>query len=245
MTCDDADLLLAAHAVGALEASAAPALRAHLRQCPRCQKAGSAYVATASLLPLALDPVTPPPELRSRILAVVHAEAAGRGSARQPWWRRLWNAVPSSRTWSATGLAGLAAATALAIWTFAVPHGPSPTAPLSTHACGLTAQPTACGTLTYLPASREAVLTVQGLAPIPVVDGRPTGVYEVWLIRRNGAAQPAAFLVPAPERKVWTAAIVSDVGDAIAVATTLEPPGGSPQPTGTEVLRLPLPSTTQ
>lgn len=251
MSCDDADLLLAAHAVGSLTAAEARPLDDHLRHCRRCRAVGSSYLQVASLLPLALEQVEPPPALRRRILAVVYAEAAAEAQRRSgrraapassTAWQRLVGLGTALRR-RHLGLAVTVAAAVAAVVVALTTRPPAAPAPVTAHACGLTAQPSACGTLTYFPETRQAVLSVDGLAPLPVVGGRPTGTYEVWLIRRNGAAAPAAFLAPSPAGRTWVAAMNADLAQVVAIAATVEPPGGSPQPTGTEVLRIAVPAT--
>ena len=118
----------------------------------------------------------------------------------------------------------------------------SPGAPAATvvSGCGLTPAPAACGTLRYDPAAKQAVLSVTGLAPVAVVDGRPAATDEVWLVRADGSVTPAAYLSPSPDGRTFTAAMSGDMSQYAAVATTREPFGGSPRPTGPTVLTLGL-----
>lgn len=239
MICDDADLLLAAHAAGALDPVEEPALADHLRECATCRATGSAYLATAALLPLALDPMEPPPRLRSRILAVVYSEAAGH-SARadlRTRLRRAWRAVPAARPLTALGAAAAAAAIALAAWSFAVPHG---SAALTARACA-SSDASVCGDLRVDVAAGSGVLVVHGLTP-PRLAGGGAGAYEVWLLTASGA-QPGAFLDQTPDGSAWTAAMQGSMGGVRAVAVTTEPPGGSAQPTGAQLLHIDLPGS--
>ncbi|HEV3124450.1 MAG TPA: anti-sigma factor [Candidatus Dormibacteraeota bacterium] len=242
MTCDDADLLLAAYAVGALDADDRLPLRSHLVDCDRCRHEGTRYVQAAEFLALGVDLVTPPPALRSRIMARVHAEAAGEPVPGEPWYRRLWSVVPSGRGLTVAGAgAALAAVAAAALVAVLLRRGPGD-ATLIARSCGLTAAPGACATLTYVPDARQAVLSVDGLTPIETVNGRPTAMYEVWLIRPDGSPTAAAFLTPTPDGKHWTAAMNADVSQYAAVATTREAPGNTDYPRGTEVLRISVPT---
>jgi hypothetical protein len=246
VTCDDCDLLLAAHAVGALDPRDDEALQHHLTGCSECRSAAAAYLQGAALLPFALEPLTPPPELRSRLLAQVHAEAAGQAPApppRVPWWTRLWRALPAARGLTLLGGLAAAAAAVLAVWSFAIPHGP-PAAPavLVSHACGLTPMPSACGELTYAPAVRKAMLTVRGLPALAEVNNQTVGAYAVWLIHRNGTAVLGAYLSPAPDGATWAAVLPGDIASYEAVATTHEPRPGGVVPTGPELLRIARPA---
>ncbi len=59
----------ALEAVGALEAGERQALAAHLRGCAQCRAALAQYRQAAAALPLGLPPATPPPTLKSQLLA--------------------------------------------------------------------------------------------------------------------------------------------------------------------------------
>ncbi len=247
MTCDDCDLLLAAHAVGALDPGDDRRVQLHLAGCARCQAAASTYQSTGDLLTLALDPVAPPPALRSRLLAQVHAEAAGMAAAaarrrRVPWRERLCRALPAGRGLTVLGGLSAAAAVALAVWSFAVPHQQAiaPTV-LVSRACGLTTGPSACGQLTYSPATHQTVLTVQGLPALPVVNQQTSGVYAVWLIHGDGSPELGAYLTAAPDGRTWSAVLTRDAGAYQAIATTHEPRPGGTVPTGPVLLRISRP----
>lgn len=250
LSCDEADVLLAAAAVGALDPEDEHRVRRHLRGCAECAAAAAGYRRATDLLPLAVDLVEPPPALRARILATVYAEAAGAAGPvqpRRPWVSRLWERVPSGRAFSAAGMLGTAVATLVAgvsIWEWRGAGSTPAPATLSVSACGLTAQPGACGTLTYDSRTHQAILTVRGLDRIPVVDNHPTASYEVWLITPDRHTQAAAFLTLQPDGVTWVAAMEGDMSRYVEVATTREPGGGSSTPTGSEVLRLTLPPTT-
>ena len=82
----------------------------------------------------------------------------------------------------------------------------------------------------------EAVLLTQGLAPAPA-----GSTYQVWYVSPGGAASSAGFVPTGPT----SATLLSgDLSDAVAVGVTVEPAGGSPQPTTTPVLVMELPTIT-
>ncbi|HET9050243.1 MAG TPA: anti-sigma factor [Candidatus Dormibacteraeota bacterium] len=247
MTCQEADVLLACWSVSGVEANEHRALRRHLAGCPDCRASAAAYRRAADLLPLAVDDVEPPPGLRSRVLAAVHAEAGAprpantAGRARESWWSGLWRRVPSGR--AVTAVAGLAAtaAVAVAVVAFVTRPAPAPAAPeaVVVRACGL-APPAPCGTLRYDPAAQQAVVTVTGLPAVPVVGGAPRSSYELWTVRADGSVSAAGFLTQVPGGSTYTAAMTGDMTGVVAVATTQEAYGGGPAPKGPEVLRLDL-----
>src|SRR5260370_12268912 len=94
MTCDDADLLLAAHAVGSLDHGDESDLCVHLERCRDCRVLGGVYLHLGTMIAGTVTPVTPPPSLRSGLMARVAAESTPR---RASWHRRLWGRVPAGR----------------------------------------------------------------------------------------------------------------------------------------------------
>ena len=76
-----------------------------------------------------------------------------------------------------------------------------------------------------------SILTVHGLAALP-----RSQVYEVWLIPAHGAPKGVAFLTPDPSGGVWTAVVNGSLAGYTGIAATNEPSGGSPGPTGAQVL---------
>ena len=81
----------------------------------------------------------------------------------------------------------------------------------------------------YSPTTGQGVLIGDGLA---AVDEAQT--YQAWLID-DGVPQPAGLFSPTDGEVTF--AVEGDPGTAEAVAVTLEPAGGSPQPT-TDILYL-------
>ena len=243
MNCDDADLMLAAAAVGALEEGETPGLRRHVAGCARCRTEGAAYARAADLLAVGVEPLTPPPDLRSRLMRQVHADVAAgapkRGVTRDGWLRRLWGTVPAARGLTVAGGLGVAAATALAIWSFAVSHGGTGVVAVSVPNCGSASGPAATCAVRYDPSARQAVLSVRGLPRPP--SSPSSRAYELWLIPPRGAPVAVGFLSPSPQGDTWTAAVSGDMSQYAALAATDEPAGGSTLPAGPEVLRVSLP----
>jgi len=231
-----AEELLAAAAVGAVERPEVAELDHHLAGCPDCRRVARQNAAVVTLLPVALEPVQPPDRLRRAIMARVYAESEGVLATRSPL-RRLLQRIPASRPLTVAGSAAAAAAVALLVWMNTGGRTPT-TVPVRQFAVsGTTADPAASGTLAYNPATSQAVLTVRGL-PQPPGFGR--SVYEVWLVPVEGAPVAAAFITEQPAGATWTAVISGDVTHYKMLAATVEPVGGSPGPTGTEVFSADL-----
>jgi anti-sigma-K factor RskA len=81
---------------------------------------------------------------------------------------------------------------------------------------------------------RDAAYLVMNNVPPPSADT----VYQMWLLR-DGQAVPAGTMDSAAVTPSTTA-VVPDIGDSTALAFTVEPPGGSQQPTSEPFASLPL-----
>jgi anti-sigma-K factor RskA len=227
VNCDEAQDLLALNAVGALEPAERAQMEHHTATCPTCAPLAAQYVDVASLMSAALEPVPPPARLRRNLMAQVYAEASA--AAPNPWWRRLVAAIPASRGITVLGVAAVAAAVILGFW--GVAGGRSASTPITYVVSGSTSQPLVTGSVTLDSARTEAVLTVHGLAPLPA-----SQVYEVWLIPAHGTPTGVAFLTSDPAGNAWTAVVNGSLDRFETIAATNEPVGGSPGPTGSQVL---------
>jgi hypothetical protein len=81
---------------------------------------------------------------------------------------------------------------------------------------------------------RDAAYLVMNNVPPPSAGT----VYQMWLLR-DGQAVPAGTMDSASVTPSTTA-VVPDIGDSTALAFTVEPPGGSAQPTTEPFASLPL-----
>lgn len=238
ISCQDADVLSAALSVGSLNGEDETALQQHLAECADCRRVAAEYMAAAARLPLALEPATPSPELRGRLMRAVYAEAATAGRTarvrRAVWWRRIWARMPASRGWTVVAAAAAVAMFGFATWAGVNRQTAAPKS-VSVALVATSAAPEAHGQLTYDSGSNQAVLTASGL-PSPAAAARRGAVYQIWLIQANRVAVPVGFLSQGPDG-TWIAAIHTDVSAYTSIAATVEPPGGSPQPTGAIVIR--------
>lgn len=251
ISCQDADVLAAALSVGSLDQSDDAALQQHLGACADCRRLAAEYMAAASSLPLALEPMRPSRDLRTRLMKAVYAEAAATqaqtAAGTRPaapalsWWRRLWMGVPSGRGFTLLGGAAAAAVIAVSSWAVVSRQGTPAPAPAHSVAVAITAMPLAAqahGQLVLDRANHQAVLTVTGL-PGPTGVSGGDSVYEVWLLPTSGPPVPGAFLTKAPDG-TWDAVIRGDMAGYASIAATVEPAGGSSVPTGPEVLQAPI-----
>lgn len=210
--------------LGALSAPEAERFAAHLTACPSCPAEVARLAAVSEWLGDAAPPLTPPPELRERVMASVRAEAglvkAARAGPRSPPPSRSGRRSPAS---AGLLVAGLAAAL-VAIVVLGAHHGSRP-APAQT----VTGRVTPGGGLGARALVRigphTGRLIVARLAPPPA--GR---VYQAWVLLRGSLAirTGALFSVPrSGDRQV----LLPSLHEVTEVIVTAEPPGGSATPT--------------
>lgn len=173
--------------------------------------------------------VEPPDHLRDRLLAAIDAH----GPVRQTPQRRDWRSIV------------MAAAAALVVGLVVVGIGwsirpaPNPTTAEQVFAAPdvrtVSGDIPSGGTATVV-FSRErnaGVLVMNNVAP-----PQPGTVYQMWLVDAKGArsagTMDAAAVAPS------TTAVLPDLGDSETLAFTVEPGGGSSQPTTPIFAQLPL-----
>jgi len=212
----------------------------HVRRCQACtaEVTGLREVATSLALAAAAEP---PAAMRARVLAAV-----GRTRQLPPEMRSRPKPRPSGfRLSVAVAVAALVAVAVLAIAQVntsrqlnqARRQSQAIAAVLSAPDARILAKPTTVGGVTTVvvsPARRELVISASGL-PVP-----PGGqVYELWLI--GPPRVRSAGLLPAATAghigPVLATGLVA--GDELGV--TVEPAGGTSQPTTTPIVVLPLP----
>jgi hypothetical protein len=166
---------------------------------------------------------TPPAQLRTAILAAVKPD-----TDRQSRWR---TAILASAAAIAIGLA------AFGVGVLTRPH-PAPTVAeqiLSAPDVRTISRPLASGTATVMfSRDRNAGMLVMNNVPPP----SPGTVYQMWLLGANGAT--SAGTMNTADVAPSTKATLSNIGGKTALAFTVEPGTGSPQPTTPILAELPL-----
>lgn len=173
--------------------------------------------------------VDPPDQLRDRLLSEVSSDPV----------RTL---RPGRRRWQTVVLAA-AAALVIGLGAFGVGMALRPTATPSTaeqvfaapDVRTVSGQIPTGGTATVV-FSREkdaGVLVMNNVAP-----PQPGTIYQMWLIDDKGPH--SAGMMEAKNVAPSTTAVLPDLGDSQMLAFTVEPPGGSAQPTSTPFAKLAL-----
>lgn len=233
---DDAHVLdlLPAYALGSLASEETRRVEQHLLSCLICRDESNALQGFAEQLSFAAPVATPSPELKDRLMQRVQA---ARPPQRQVT-KRLWQ----ERFLPVWGLAGLCLIVALAglnlfLWQqLAQPQdfasrNEMRTAPLSSP----DRDSKATGYVLISEDGDSGALVVDGLPPLE--DGRQ---YQVWLIREGQLTSGAIFSTDEKSYGTTRIRAPESLLEYSAVDITIEPTGGSPQPTGIRVLGGPL-----
>lgn len=226
--------LLPAYALGILDAEEAQAVAQHLATCQDCRAELAAYEETAAALPLAGPLLTPSPDLEKRLMERV-APAGGQQvvDARPSlsWWRRLAQALQTMPRWQPVALLLLVvlAIANIMLWQRANrgPDVPGQAIILS----GTEAAPQARGTLLISENGRHATLVVEDLPPLSA-----ERQYQLWLVQDGQRASGGVFSVGDDGYSSFPVSAAQPLDAYSAFGVTIEPAGGSPGPTGEQVL---------
>ena len=228
--------LLPAYALGSLDAEEARNVEQHLLTCLICRNESNAFQEVVEQLSFAAPLMAPSPDLKDRLMQRVRATRPqpriSVQAPKRPWWERL---LP---VW---GFASLCVILALAginlfLWQRLAQPG-SFLSPQGMRAVPLSSPDAASKATGFVLISEDGdsgALVVDGLPPLP------NQQYQVWLIRNGERTSGAVF---STDEKSYGGTRIHVPGSLIsysAVSITVEPTGGSPQPTGAMVLGGPL-----
>ncbi|MBW3601950.1 MAG: anti-sigma factor [Actinobacteria bacterium] len=211
----------------------------HLAACEPCQREVRELRATAALLGDAIAE-EPPADLRDRVLAAAHGTRQQsphlpRSTGRPGRLRTALSAVAAVLVVAATGLGVVAARLQDRVEELEAQVQASRAVVRvlqagETRSERLTTRGAARAQVVWSP--RSAVLVASRLPELP-----GGSVYQLWLIRGRRPA-PAGTFRPEDGRAI--VGLQGRPAGADAVAMTVEPPGGSPAPTGDVVAEGPL-----
>ena len=210
---------LVGFALGALERGQARAIEAHAPSCARCTRELEALVPAVAVLGESVEQLEPPPELRERVLAEVHADVARSASDREPTTpprRRGWLGL-AMRPAIAVGLAIVIAAVGgyLIAGNGGGSESEQPTVPV-------VAQQGIGGTLAV--GDLSSMLDLHGLAQLK---GRQ--VYQVW-VAKGQSVRPSSNFIPNGNGRAMTA-VDGHLTPGTRVMVTREPHPGQTTPT--------------
>jgi anti-sigma-K factor RskA len=221
----DVHALSGAYAIDALDDLERAKFERHLSECLDCQEEVASLREASALLADTLS-TTPPPSLRDSVLAGI--------ATVRPLPPVVPETQPSRTHRRFRGLVAAAAAVVAIGGGLAVvqPWADDPSATERV----LEAADAQSWTKEFPDGSRatitrsldlnQAVIETEDMAAAP--DG---SVYELWL-QRDGKMVPAGFMPDSPDNEVL---LSGDAATAEGAGITVEPDGGSPEPTGTVV----------
>lgn len=232
---NDVHALSGAYAVDALDDDERERFEAHLLRCPDCRDEVDSLREAAATL--AVEPAEPSAELRDRVLAGIESvrplpplTGIGRGEVVQLTSRR--RARVPRLTLLVAAAAVLLVAVGGTLWLRPWSGDDQVVQPTATERV-LEADDAARFTQRFDDGSRatvvvsrsegRAVILTEGMALPP--QGK---VYELWLQTPKGAMEPAGLM---PDDDNATVLLDGDASRATGVGITVEPDGGSPQPT--------------
>jgi anti-sigma-K factor RskA len=235
--------LLGAYALEALDFEERAAVESHLATCEYCSGALARFQSVAAMLMMTPEPATPAPRVRARLISVLDS---GRRPRREPFLRGLW-----PRFGLAAGLAALILINLALFWQVRSVRDEQARMgadlQVDQTALALASYPTTQvvllqgeavgGTFLFEPERRFAVLHMWGLDPL---ESRQS--YQAWLVRPDGS-RVSAGLFSADPNSIFTSAVLSSpapVGEFSTLGVTIEPAGGSEEPTGRRVLSADL-----
>jgi len=221
---------LGAYLLGALEGDERARFEEHVSGCASCREELEALRPAVDLLPSAVTPLDPPPELRGRVMAVVEREAqvlaasgAGADIAEvRPPRRRFAGLFARPRTAAAVAAGALAVAAAAGFAIGSLTEG-SDVNPGRTVAAKVAPSAGSDASARVVVESGRATLQVSGFrAPAP---GRE---YQVWVTRGRSPKPVAttALFVTGQDGSA-TVRVPGGARDVSNVMVTSEPRGGS------------------
>jgi anti-sigma-K factor RskA len=242
-------LLTGSYALDALPDDEQADFEKHLARCPACAEEVRGLRETAARLAMATA-VSPPPEMRSRVLAAVprtrQLPPPGRNLLTRAGERTGLRRLSPSRAGLIAGVLALAAAVAFLLVTQVSTSRQLQQVQASNSAiAAVLAAPdarieslpaTVGGTVTAVSSvrEREAVVTTADMPSLP-----DTRVYQLWVITSAGAAKSAGLLSVTSSGSA-APVLASGVQPGDQLGITVEPAGGTAQPTTTPVVLVPV-----
>ncbi|KAB7745145.1 hypothetical protein GA707_04070 [Nostocoides sp. F2B08] len=239
--------LLAAYLLDAVDEHERLLVEEHLLTCPDCEHEVATLTPTVEALALAATPQTPPAQVREAVLHGI--EPASRpGAPRQtspptafadPARHDDLGARRSSRAARRLSLL-VAAAAAVALFMFVAigPFRGAPDLTTETVAAAADAQRFEAqvgeATATVIVSREMDKVAIETRDMTPAPEGRD---YQLWFSHPDGTVSDAGVM---PRDEDAEMVIEVDLGDAVGVAVTMEPEGGSEQPTSEPVLVVPF-----
>ena len=231
--------LLGAYLLDAVDERERLIFEEHLLGCPDCERELAELAPAVEEIAAGLT-VPPPAPVRDAVLEHVRADGAAR-AAESPAPTPADELAARREDRSTRRLLLLAGAAAAVAVVMALMFGPFRGDPGVTAASIAAADDAqryevrvgdATATVILSRTLDRAAVETTDMTPPP--DGRD---YQVWLSHADGTMTDAGLM---PHEEDATLVLSDAVGDAVGVGITMEPAGGSPEPTGEPVVLIPF-----
>lgn len=235
---------LAAYALGTLDIEEKRLLEEHLDTCAACQTELAEFMVVSEGLLSALPPKAPKPRLKKRLMAYLpQKEKISDSNSARPFPRfsfgQLATAVAlvillGSNLFSALQIRGLQREQAeLAQRMYTEQSAIAMLAYPGTQTISITEG--VAGSLLMNPETNTAILFTWDLPELP-----NDQTYQIWLIDAQGNRVSGGLFAAYPEQSYTSIRVLasSPLTEFIGLGVTIEPRGGSPGPTGPNVLKV-------
>lgn len=244
--------LLAAYLLDAVDDAERLLVEEHLLSCPDCEREVAILVPTVEALALAPAPLSPPPQVREAVMRGIRpsvrtgpppqtpaAAPPELDSADVPRDDDLAAHRQARATRRLSLLVAAAAAVALFMFVAIGPfRGAAPDVTIETVATAADAQRFEAqvgeATATVIVSREMDKVAIETRDMTPAPEGQD---YQLWFSHPDGTVTDAGVM---PRDEDAEMVLEDDLGDAVGVAVTMEPEGGSEQPTSEPVVVIPF-----
>jgi len=233
--------LLPAYALSSLDTDEAAIVSQHLPGCEACQAELVAYKAVVDLMPLAAPDAQPSPALKERLVAQIESAPSTErvtlptpSESKRSWGQQLGDALQNLFTGPLWRPVGLLIVIALAISNLVLwqqLNAPDPNAWQRVRLTGTEIAPEARGIIYISADGQNGTFIVDQM---PQLD--PEQQYQLWLIHDGQRTSGSVFSVDDDGYRGLQIDSPLPLQEYDSFGITIEPAGGSPQPTGERVL---------
>jgi len=228
--------LLPAYALGILDSDENNLVESHLSICKSCRAELALYAGVVDSLPLGMVEAQPPPELKNLLMTRIQNNQPNNLRSRQPsWWKKSYLVLQhSAPIW---GMLSLIAVLILLISNFVFwqrlneLEASSQKTMTTIELDGTEFSPDSTGLLVISMDGSHGVVVVDDL---PVLDDSQQ--YQLWLIKDGQRTSGGVFSVDESGYGIKYISSPEPLNSYPSFGITIEPTGGSPNPTGEKVL---------
>jgi len=248
---DEIKELLSAYALGALDVDERTAVEAGLAQFPELRADLAKYGTVAHGLGAGVPLRMPPPTLKGAILSQAQPQLQRQRQTQLTltWWEKLLNLLSESSLLPRAAFAVLALVGGVVVAQLvrALPAGLEQIAQQqragailantgsteNVHLDGTTEVPDAWAVIRFARGERQAAMRVGHLPPLPT-----TQSYQLWLVNAEGKRwSGAVFNTAQTGAQLVLVNCPQPMDEIVRFGVSIEPAGGSPNPSGSSVLR--------